>query len=382
MEVCIAGRSRLPLWIQPDRSATAEFYYRCFLPAQVVGGVVDTKLLAPPEAVGALSDPAAYEGQQPVTLFALGSPTIFKFLGMRCPSQVPVIEAINRSGGSAWIDVDDDYFAMPPSAEFMDRLPVPSRLALFGSAEEAAVERWRSRCVEDFARALRAAAGVIVATPALADVVRPYAGNVLLIPNMIDAAQAQFSDRPRDGIVRIGYGASVLHGGADLQLALPALLTCARLPDTELHFWSVYPPDQPSLQPGTYVLDGVRYHYHTRAESFPEYLAAISRLDIAVAPQCDTPANRARSHGKWLEHAVHGTAMVVSAMPSYSCVEHGVTGFKARDAHEFVEYAQRLVLDAELRRKIGQAAQERCLRRHTPQALGAEIRARFEQAVL
>ena len=381
MDVCIACQSPLPLWIQPDRSVTAEFYYRCFLPAQVTGGVVDTKLLAPPSSVRALVDPVEYWGSEPVSLFALGTPTIFKFLGMRCPSQVPVIEAINRAGGNAWIDVDDDYSAVPPAGEFLARLPESACVNLFGAADEPAVERWRARCMEDFAQALRVATGVVVATPALAEVVRPYNSNVVLIPNMIDPERIRPAPRPNDGILRIGYGASILHGGADLQLVLPALLQCARLPRTELHFWSVHPPDQPSLQPGSYEVDGVRYHYHPSAASFLDYLAEISTLDIAVAPQADTPINRARSHGKWLEHALNGTAMVVSSMPAYADVEHGVTGFKARDADEFVTFVQRLATDAELRGRMGEAAQDCCLRRHTPRALGPAIRARIEHAV-
>ena len=73
--------------------------------------------------------------------------------------------------------------------------------------------------------------------------------------------------------------------------------------------------------------------------------------------------------------------MVVSDTPSYADVEHGVTGFKARDADEFVTYVLRLATDAELRRKIGEAAQDCCLRRHSPRALGPAIRARIEHAV-
>jgi hypothetical protein len=374
MRVRIAGRSSLPLWIQPDRIATSDYYYRCFLPALVTGGAVDVKVLVPADEVGVLARALVPGSTEEATLFALGTPTIFKFLGMRGPSMVELIAAINAAGGDAWIDADDDYFGLPPEQEVAARMPPNARLAIFGSAEVGAIAEWRARCIEDFGRALQVANGVIVSTTVLADIVRPHNPHVLVIPNMVDPAHFFHSIHPADGIVRIGYGASFLHGGADLELVLPALLQCARLPNTELHFWSVHPLSASSLEPGLYDLDGVSYHYHGSVSTLPEYQQAVSILDVAVAPQVDTANNRCRSHCKWLEHALNDTAMVVSDMPSYACVEHGVTGFKARTLDDFARYLSLLVTDAGLRKRIGRAARADVLRRHTPRALGPAVR--------
>ena len=51
---------------------------------------------------------------------------------------------------------------------------------------------------------------------------------------------------------------------------------------------------------------------------------------MAVAPLSPgDPVNRGRSASKWMEHGLHGTAMVVQDLAPYACVEDGVTGLKA-----------------------------------------------------
>jgi len=49
-------------------------------------------------------------------------------------------------------------------------------------------------------------------------------------------------------------------------------------------------------------------------------------------------------------------------------VDHGVTGFKARTPEEFTEYALMLCNDAALRKRIGQAAHDDVMARHTVSA--------------
>ena len=92
-------------------------------------------------------------------------------------------------------------------------------------------------------------------------------------------------------------------------------------------------------------------------------------LDVAVAPLAPAdPLNRCRSATKWMEHGLHGTAMVVQDLEPYACVEDGVTGLKAVTEEEWVEQVMRLVGDAALRRRIGEAASEAVLAEHTLEA--------------
>ena len=57
--------------------------------------------------------------------------------------------------------------------------------------------------------------------------------------------------------------------------------------------------------------------------------------------------------------------MVLSDGSVYECVEHGVTGFKAKTPEEFTRYMRLLVDKTELRRRMGEAARQAVLARHT-----------------
>ena len=153
----------------------------------------------------------------------------------------------------------------------------------------------------------------------------------------------------------------------DLALALPGLLACARLPNVELHFFGSHPRYAEGTaywRPGQYAWQGIEYFYHPKMD-YASYRSAIGILDVAVAPQADTPFNKARSAAKWLEHSMHRTAMVLSDAPAYAPVTHGVTGFKALTPSEFATHLLRLVADAELRARIGAAAHAEVLRAHS-----------------
>ena len=96
------------------------------------------------------------------------------------------------------------------------------------------------------------------------------------------------------------------------------------------------------------------------------YQRALGRLDAAVAPLAPgDPVNRCRSASKWMERALHGTAMVVQDLDPYACVEDGTTGLKATTEEEWTAQLLRLVDDAALRRRLGEQARDEVLAKHT-----------------
>jgi len=109
------------------------------------------------------------------------------------------------------------------------------------------------------------------------------------------------------------------------------------------------------------------YRYGGNVE-FREFHECIAEWDVAIAPLIDCEMNRCKSPQKWFERALHETPMVVSDMLPYSCFEHGVTGFKARDADEFTHYLKRLSSDADLRARMYRAARGRMCRRSRRQS--------------
>lgn len=347
-----------PLWVDPIQDPSG--YYRCAIPCRLTSGTI----MRLEQATALLAQ------GRPVRDWA-GVPTIVRFGEDPLGAFVPLVAALRAAGVPTWLDIDDHFGAAPP--DFLIRvshehtgLRLPDDAHWRGVMARAAAEERAA-----FTAAMTAATGVIATTRALAAVARWHTANVVVLPNCIDLRDAPATPPRPVGRLRIGFAASHFHHIEDRDLYLPALLDIARRPEVELHYFGGHPRyrEGPACWPGgTYALGGVRYHFHP-GMAFPRFLEAIGILDIAIAPRVDTPLNRCRSAVRWIEHSLHGTPMVVSDIPPFGPVAHGRTGFKVRTADEFHRYLLRLVEDAALRRRIGEAARAEVLRAHTPAAV-------------
>lgn len=314
-------------------------WYRCTLPARVVGGAVTTGLsIVHHRATGVAT---AYVGT--------GTPSVFQR-----PVQDTVadtLEGVKASGGRVVVELDDNVAAM----NYLNPLT-----GQFGRAS-----------VKALARAIKAADAVTVSTVPLADSLRKWNKHIAVIPNAIDPADFPEVVRPDDGVVRVGWAGSVTHY-VDLRVALPALKELARRKDVELHMFGFDPWDQPKAghlmerPSGWKIASGVRYCYHGWAKEIRDHYANIACLDVALAPLNPSVFNDSKSAVKWIEHAAHGTAMVLcDARPYADVVAHGATGFLARTPADWRKYLTRLVDDRRLRESIGGAARADVLARHT-----------------
>jgi glycosyltransferase involved in cell wall biosynthesis len=366
-----------PLWL--GRRATrdsAQAYYRADLPAALVDGrsedgiglggastVVVDGLVAPLDQV---------RGQ---TLRGLGNPTVFRYSGVWGMGLDQVIGSINAAGGNAWLEIDDDLVHFLPA----DHLATLWRAGLAYTGLPLDRVDWhaiRAAEIAVFAGVARAARGVVVSTPTLATAVRSLNSRVVVGPNVVNPAH--FPHRaPRvvepGGTVRIGYTATGEHA-RDLALILPALWAIAHQRPIELHLWGWHPliytvPTSETHRPGRFHLEGwpIPYLFHGKS-SFFDFHQQIGILDIAIAPLEDTLFNAARSPTKWLESALHQTPMVVQDAPPYAALQDEVVVLKARSVEAFYRQILRLVDDAALRWRIGQAAREEVLRNHGPEA--------------
>src|SRR5262249_48314886 len=152
--------------------------------------------------------------------------------------------------------------------------------------------------------------------------------------------------------VHVGYGAGWAHMD-DLGFAWPGLATTGRRRDVRLELWDVHPRARaPGGQRcGEFEADGTRYTRHGW-RPISRSRAEVGRLDIAVAPLHPTAVKRARSATKWLEHAMHATATVVSELAPYAEAVHGVTALTAGTAAEFSDALTLRCEDAERRSAI------------------------------
>ena len=87
------------------------------------------------------------------------------------------------------------------------------------------------------------------------------------------------------------------------------------------------------------------------------YPAAMTNLDIALAPAGASNFFRAKSDLRWLEASALGIPVVADPVV-YPDVEHGVTGFHAATPGEARTALLALVDDAALRARVGAAAQD------------------------
>lgn len=98
-------------------------------------------------------------------------------------------------------------------------------------------------------------------------------------------------------------------------------------------------------------------------EVWPQKHASLD-LDIGICPLIDDEFNRSKVGTKWLEFSTLRTPTVCSPTVyavdprggSKPMVQHGKTGFIAHDTKEWIEYLDKLVTNAALRKAVGDRA--------------------------
>jgi glycosyltransferase involved in cell wall biosynthesis len=95
-----------------------------------------------------------------------------------------------------------------------------------------------------------------------------------------------------------------------------------------------------------------------------DYPGLVQQIDIGLAPLVDSEFNRSKSNIKFLEYSMGGAAVVASPVEPYQCINHGMTGFWARNTEDWVRYVGRLIRDQELRKRMSREAKQWTLCNH------------------
>ncbi|WP_248704507.1 hypothetical protein [Curtobacterium sp. MWU13-2055] len=217
----------------------------------------------------------------------------------------PFLAAAAARGVRVVGEVDDDFFTESGRQRLARAEYDPDRLASIDAL-------------------VRGADTVVVSTPELAEVVRPVARDVTVVPNALDpglwTAGATEDDDDRPGAEhRVLYMGTLTHA-ADLELLRDVFTDLTTTDGTPIRLEVIGVTDEGGADwfRRVEVPDG---HY----PAFSRWLVAHrERWRAGVAPLRDEEFNRAKSDLKFLEYTALGLPAVVSDRPSYAVARvHG-----------------------------------------------------------
>lgn len=191
---------------------------------------------------------------------------------------------------------------------------------------------------------------VIAGNEFLADYARRFNKQVEVIPTVIDTERyvPQPPKLRTDGRVVIGWTGS-LTSVAHLEMAFPMLRELQAKLGDKLIFRVI--SDRALEAPGLEI-ENVRWNGATEADD----LAAI---DIGIMPLPDNEWSRGKCGFKGLQYMGMGKAVVLSRVGVNSTIiQDGVNGFLASTDAEWTEKLSKLIADADLRQRLGQAARK------------------------
>lgn len=195
------------------------------------------------------------------------------------------------------------------------------------------------------------------------------AGEIAIIPNLIDPAKWLPMKKKDDGNIYIGWQGGQAHLLDLLTISQVLIDILNKYPQVKLVFKGAF-------FYGLYKsISKDRLHFipwHSDINSYPLDIRDMA-IDIGVAPLRDDRFNRCKSNLKWLEYSIMGVPGVYSDIVYGDSIAHGKTGFIARDKKEWFQYLSDLIEHKELRESIGNKARQRILTAYTTDKLSGYI---------
>lgn len=200
---------------------------------------------------------------------------------------------------------------------------------------------------------------VIVTTEPLAEVMRQYNDNVVVIPNFIDESVLNITAEPNERTV-IGWAGSTTHAMDFAEAGKMLKKVSVRLPEVDFHF--------AGADYGKRLFPTQRYKFTGFFSDIFDHYRNVATFDIGLAPLKPHVFNRAKSPLKALEYAALGIPCVASRYwPYESFIRHGETGFLVKQDYDWLRHITTLVKDRETYEAMSTAAKAQA-RRNTIQA--------------
>lgn len=305
--------------------ASAPCYYRVLLPAETLG--IDY--------VGLLGEPPNTQLRTGLVRGGTDMPdlTDYKIVVLQQPRGIGWAKAIRalRAGGTTVVyEIDDDLHAI-------QRMP-----------DHHFAKSFSNRDLIEYERCMKCCDAMIVSTPVLADAYRRFARRMFVCENGIDLKRYDLT-RPLRMSVNVGWAGATGH----TKVVEPWLNVVGDLMLTRPHvnFVSIGQPFAKALEPHF----GAARAIATPFAAIEQYPAAMTMIDVAIAPAGDGGFFRAKSDLRWLEAGALGIPIVANP-DVYPQIEHGVTGFHARTPGEAGQLIGELIDNEGLRITMGENA--------------------------
>ena len=311
------------LFVALHRTAVA--WYRCALPAEFLGA--DWIMLD--DSKGELRQVGGNTAG-PVPIGEWGAYDVVVVQQPRGAAWVRRIRDLQAVGTVVLFEIDDYVHAVRKAADH-DFKHVEDRKA-----------------VKDLELAMRVADGLICSTEWLARRYRAFNPRVYVCRNGLDLGRYAMTRPPREAPV-IGWAGATGHTRA-VEPWLEAVVDVMRMrPD--VGFVSIGQPfhTRVAAQVGEDRCTGIPF---TMLEAYP---AAMTLMDIAIAPAGKSNFFRGKSDLRFLEAGALGIATVADP-DVYRTLRHGETGLHAATADEARKHLLALVDDRDLRERLGAAA--------------------------
>ncbi|MGC8774398.1 MAG: glycosyltransferase family 4 protein [Chlorobaculum sp.] len=192
------------------------------------------------------------------------------------------------------------------------------------------------------ARTLKSFSIVLAGSDALKDHAERYNSNVHLVPTPFEAPPQKFNGRKKEKTVTVGW----IGVNANLYFLKQIDETLGLL--AEKHPWVRF-----SLMSGK-MPSGMKTPWELTPWSSESEKQWLARIDIGIMPLTDDEWCRGKCAFKLIQYMAHGKPVVASNVgANRSTITNGVNGFLAESAEEWLDALEQLVLDEELRKRMG-----------------------------
>lgn len=259
--------------------------------------------------------------------------TVDFFLEMRAKHCKPML-----------VETDDNYIDVPPWNEAFKSFAKGSP-------------------VRDISiRHMKLADGLIVSTPYLAEIYKPFNASIHVVPNSLNLKEWDKASVKRHDRLRLGWIGGKAHVN-DLLMVAPVIKELlAKHKDLWFYVISSGLKGYAQYRQKPYVFEGERKVFYTdryvTINLYPKFMASFG-FDIGLAPLQDCHFNRAKSNLRWLEYSGLKIPTVASDISHFSqTITHGKDGMlcKENDLDEWKRNLELLIEAPDLRKQIGRNA--------------------------